>query len=1038
MGSSSDGVSLLDRAYSDLDLTGGSLHEASPTPPADLDPETWSELGEWLMLASRVGAERVFFVNNDPVLVFSSLPAGTDERRVLSLYRRTWSLARPRCLFLSVGGELRVYVLSRPPAAPWRPEERSLDPLWTVSRASDVAEVLAIFHRERLESGAAFEDPKLSELSGRADRQLLEDVETAASALVHQGLAFSLAHSLIERAILIRYLEDRGVLTEEYFSEVVQHKVDFRDRWVPPNYGQPSQFLRCLTDKKGTYELFEKLSRDFNGDLFVQERGEEHAVSEVHLRLLRDLLAGTSTSTQEPLFLWAYDFSVVPTSLVSTMYELFYNQEQSEDRETSTYYTPPQLVEFVLGDVLTADTLDAEPTVCDPACGSGIFLVEAYRRIVRHESAKVGRSLSNGRLRQLLLERIAGCDLDRSAVRLAAFSLYVAFLNYQSPQDIRRAGPLPRLIRDSADGEGAEAAPLVVGDAFATEEHALAPAKRQGLPPSRWPRGFDIVVGNPPWTEPRKRRPSLAEEWARQRGLPVGDRSPSQLFLWRTLDLLSARGVASQLVSAKAMLNSRTTAKAFRARWLEAARVERVVNFSAVRQDFFKGAVAPFMLVRFRRGDGSPVGPVVYETARPVPGGRRGSPALGLFDRRIVSQASLRNRDYLWKAYSAGSDKDDALLARLDFEDRLREFLSPDAPPGYGFQLARQGGRPPSEHLRGLRVLNTFESWGPLRDDWFEPPPTKVKRDPNPRLYHGQRLIVRRGVTPGFGPQARLESESFAFRHQIYAIPLSHMTPCDAKLILGTLLSSLGRYWLYMVSGSWGTWKDEVRSEVILDLPVRILPQSDAIAQRIVKVVDRLTSQETGGSGAGVASWTGGALYELDEAVSDLFDLTHAERDLVADFWLGQRPDASASVPIQHPSHGTAADLDHPGAGMDRYLSTFLDAWNYRVGTEAEFGWRVFRQEKSRVIAVVFDARERGRGAPDGDASSESASWQAPLERIGRRFTAGSLLAHGIIRAVSDTDIVVVKRDEQRMWTATAAREDSDATALQVLALAGT
>ena len=61
------------------------------------------------------------------------------------------------------------------------------------------------------------------------------------------------------------------------------------------------------------------------------------------------------------------------------MYEMFYRQSTKE-QHGSTYYTPPELVEFILADLLDESALEGNPTVCDPACGSGIFLVEAYRR----------------------------------------------------------------------------------------------------------------------------------------------------------------------------------------------------------------------------------------------------------------------------------------------------------------------------------------------------------------------------------------------------------------------------------------------------------------------------------------------------------------------------------------------------------------------------------------------------------------------------------------------------------------------------------
>ena len=38
-----------------------------------------------------------------------------------------------------------------------------------------------------------------------------------------------------------------------------------------------------------------------------------------------------------------------------------------------------------------------------------------------------------------------------------------------------------------------------------------------------------------------------------------------------------------------------------------------------------------------------------------------------------------------------------------------------------------------------------------------------------------------------------------------------------------------------------------------------------------------------------------------------------------------------------------------------------------------------------------------------------------------------------MVRAVTDTAIVVVKRDEQHLWTASAAWQDADATAAQLI-----
>ena len=979
------------------------------------------------------------FLNDDPVLVFSSLPPESDENDVLECYRRTWSLARPRCLFLAVGSELRVYSLASPPKAPGT-NQKPLTPLEVVTQGADVGDQLARFHRERLESGAAFEEADMAEQSGRADQQLLRDVRAATAALVEAGLTRRIAHTLIERAILVRYLEDRSILTADYFDAVESRHSETRDTPIrelsAPDFGQPSRFIRFLSNRDITYDLFDQLADDFNGDLFVTSVDERGAVSTSQLRLLMDLLQGKANADQEPLFLWAYDFSVIPTNLISTMYELFYREEASE-ASTSTYYTPPELVEFVLADVLDKKALDQEPIVCDPACGSGIFLVEAYRRIVRHEMMRTRRPLSSRRLRDLLLNRIAGCDIDDAAIRLAAFSLYVAFLNYQLPQDIRRAGPLPRMIHRNE--MGSSAAPLVVRDAFSQMkgERTLG-IEGDSNPNDELPwsaHGFDVVVGNPPWTELRGQA-FRSEQWASRLGRTIGDRSPSQLFLWRALDFLTDEGVAALLISAKAMLNTRSTSRAFRERWLQEVRVEHVVNFSHVRRDFFESGVAPFMLVRFRRAAQEADGMVIYETARPVPHGRRGSSALARLDRQVVTQASLRARDYLWKTYSAGSLRDDALVARLEVEDRLGDWTSGQL-RAYGFQRAvdHLAGHPPSQTLLDLRSLANFDSWGPLRDEWFESVPPFVKRVPAERLFQGRRLLVRRGVSPGFGPHARLEVAPFAFRHTTYALSLDHLSPWQAKVILGTLLSSLGRYWLFMVSGSWGTWRDEVRSSDLLNLPLRLKSETNRATRQIERAVSELNHVVPHMGLSAVPP----QMKQIDEGVADLFELTDAERYLITDFWAAQGPDAMRAVSVGAEVRGALSDLDpHTKEGLVPYLRVFLSAWNRRLGDSGEFSWRVWREVRTGVIAVVFETRETGADFSSMLGSDEDEDWTAALRRIGVQWEASQtqpILRYGMVRAVTDTAIVVIKRDEQHLWTATAAWQDGDATAAQVMSL---
>lgn len=119
-----------------------------------------------------------------------SAASGATEIQVLEAYRRAWCLARPQCLFLAVGEELRVYSLSQPPA---RSAAARLTALEVVRRASNVAEVLQAFRREHLESGAPFE---------RADWPGATSAELATVSGVRRNTLYGLLARLVKEGAL--------------------------------------------------------------------------------------------------------------------------------------------------------------------------------------------------------------------------------------------------------------------------------------------------------------------------------------------------------------------------------------------------------------------------------------------------------------------------------------------------------------------------------------------------------------------------------------------------------------------------------------------------------------------------------------------------------------------------------------------------------------------------------------------------------------------------------------------------------------------
>lgn len=1026
---------LLVTVYDDLGYRSGQLMSPSDDPSGAGD-ESWQSLGEWLMLGTRVGADRIFFVGDDPVVVFTQLPVGTGEQDVVAAYRRAWSLGRARCLFLASEEELRVYALTSPP--PRGPEDASaLKPLDVVRRSAEVIDSLATYHRDRVESGSLFEEQAFRR-DGRADDSLLRDVEAATEALVGEGLPRAVAHALIERVILIRYLEDREVVVPNYLQSIAAARKswmrDFLSEPQLPMYGSGSTFLRCLSNRDLTRAVFAALAEDFNGDLFTVSPVELDLVTADHLRLIQRMLTGEGLSPQTPLFLWAYDFSVVPTSLISGMYERFYRGDSQDD--SSTHYTPQPLVEFVTSQVLTEDRLAERPTVCDPACGSGIFLVEAYRRIVRSEMTRLGRRLTTTELRNVLLTRIAGVDINSEAVRLAAFSLYLAFLSYQSPPDIRDAGPLPRLI-------DADASPVLqVADAFDSDIKGRADTRARDT--LAGPAGYDVIIGNPPWGEPRRGSSTVADRWALEHKLSVGDRNPSQLFLWRSLSLLKPGGVAALLVNATAFHNTRETSQQFRKQFLSSVQLLSVVNFSSVRRTFFDGAVAPFMLITFQPRATEQTPPVAFRTVRPSASlNASKSMSFASTDRRWVDQHSLAERDYLWKVYAWGSHRDAAFMSRLELEKTVGDLLPSEPKPGWGYQRGQQR---PTDYLTSLPSLHSFEPWGPLTDRSFEPPPAGVKRQPDERLYAGQRILVRRGIRVGFGPRSRLVTDPMSFRHPVYCLPLLGVPEWQAKTIWATLLSSLGRYSMFMRSGSWGLWHDSVLAGDILGTPVRLPRASSRTTKKIVAAVDSLQQSEPA---HGLHSeWPGNevpaVIADIDEAIFDLFDLSVDERALVTDFhhyllgFAGGRADrfGSLRVPLPATTAGTARDVETIQAEPLRsYVDRFLKSWNSRLAPDGALTWRIVAAPAKELIAVAF---ETYGGDPPADLQRKPLGWEEVVSGLphGLGYRGSDVIsAETIVRITTDTSIVIIKRDRPRFWSASAAAEDAEATLLQAMEL---
>jgi hypothetical protein len=1070
-------VELLEAAYRQLEFEQGALFSAVKHPAANT-PQDWLDTGDWRSLAEKVGAERIFFVDRDPVVVFAKTEDQSPEV-LKKIYRQVWCMSRPQLLFLASPGQLSVLDLTKPPPAlneSLNSRDRLIETVYSIA---EVQSRLANFHRERIETGAVFGEERFRNSANRADRALIRDLKMVREQLdalpIRQGNKKPMLrhfHSLIGRAIFVRYLEDREILVPAYFEKIAARRKD----WMRLLAQQPSatvveprmaelRFLRVLQNKDFTYALFAQLADDFNGDMFPVE-DEADYIQQEHLDKLRGFLQG-NTSPQEELFFFAYRFDVIPIELISTIYEEFYNEQTGKDRNQGSHYTPPALVEFVLAHTLTPEVLATKPRVLDPACGSGIFLVESFRRMVRHLWAQQdGRRVSRPQLRKILREQIAGMDINEEAVRVAAFSLYLAFLHYQEPREINEERRLPFLkwvkeeekMRREKQKPGAEFFDVLL--------HANSFEVMAGKCPVEVAQRFGsgsaaVVVGNPPWGYPKKEdedgHKALAEtvKWCTaKQGRPIGDKELSQAFIHLTQELLQDGGKAGLLVSSGVFFKHHQNSRAFRRVWLKSARLEHVVNFAHVRQIFFSGpqreaqGISPFVSVVFEKTIGGSLTDNCFQywsAKRTATIENTQCVILNRGDMHWLSQRDCLTNETLWKIYWWGGHRDEALIGAIQRFPKLIGLsdhqLQHEVLPGRGFQEGNKENR--AGWLDNYHELPTEEfcRYGQIDSKKLLVVPKKVERRGVEDVYHGRRLLVGRGIKEGGVISSRFETRKYCFRNSIHGVRLKGFESWQEAVITGIFWSSFARYIYFTTAGSWGLWHDEIHLADVEKMPI-CFPNDTKLRNRIVRIVEELQSLELQPEGLEILGVEAQRRLphlerQLDDAIFDLYELNSAERDLVKEMCSGgldlfyRHQDSDALRPVIQPecSVGTLANIAQADDDLAAYLRTFLEVWNEELAPDGELAWQILSPpSRALLLAVHFTTRFKKEPVPK--AAGNTNAWQRLLTNLEKNslLPAGSsrIFIDTFFRHVTDREILFIKRNERRFWTRTAAREDAE------------
>lgn len=147
--------------------------------------------------------------------------------------------------------------------------------------------------------------------------------------------------------------------------------------------------------------------------------------------------------------------------------------------------------------------------------------------------------------------------------------------------------------------------------------------------------------------------------------------------------------------------------------------------------------------------------------------------------------------------------------------------------------------------------------------------------------------------------------------------------------------------------------------------------------------------------------------------------------------------DNQSVAPVKHypqQNQGLFSDINknrQTQKGLEGYLQTFLNIWNRELEPDGELSWQIirfqFKETKSFMLAVVFSTQEYG----------EKPQPVSKLEQKQRIESLNQLIKqkNDLVCSVSDTEIIIIKRNEQRLWTCSMVRKDAGEAMLQLLNL---
>lgn len=995
------------------------------------NPE-YRELGE-------MGADKVYFSGDFPAILFKEVKVFDIDalKEIAEIQHRAWNYRKIMFLFAMSDTEIRIYNCHEKPKyiKPISDYDKELSPYQIFSSIKDdetnLRILVEIFSSIGVDSGLLWtSDYNLRDkinVQKRIDKYLVESLLRTADALKKDIKDINIIHGLLMRSLFILYLEDKGAAKEAgLYKEIKKDAKSYFD---------------ILDDVDATYKLFVKLQDHFNGNVFPIIKDEQSKVKKEHLEKIKYCFIDGDISGQPKLFeSWRiFKFDFIQIELLSEVYENFLGELDTK-KEKGQFYTPYTLVELILNDKLPIkNETDYNVKILDPACGSGIFLVESYKRLIRRwKNKNPEKIITFNELNDILVKNIFGIEIDPLAIKVTAFSLYLALVEHLNPKKlwIDKTNKFPYLIDNPNDIsiKGKEGKNLWCRDTIGE------------VNPDDFEK-VNLVVGNPPFGT-KKLSKSIMDycvnhNFGKEMVLP---------FLHKSVDFCPDGDIAL-IFNAKVLTNTEKPFQNFRRWLLNENYVEKVYNLSIFRKipkDFggqlFTSAVGPVCIAYFKKNPPRKISntieywaPKTYVKSNLIDGVLIDSTDI-TFLPRIECQIPDTK---IWKIAMWGNIADYYFLKSLSSNSTLKQYIEQkNIKRGLGLQFLDNSTKKitkekniPQKYILPKHISRYYTDYFSSLKDGLSEASKKIysnyyginaeqlnsindfRRLGAIDTYKAPHILIKEGLKD-WKVCASFVQEECSFNSKV--LGLHHNDEKMLKGITCYLNSKLAAYFLFMISASIGIEREELKPNEYYQLPFSF---KDNDIYSLSGILDKYLSLNFFEQKSQIAIFEN----EIDDLIFSLYNISEKNKFLISDAF-----EYSFSLLIEgiksKAFHRTQSDENVTYAKLIcQELNNFYSETNHKVNITV---YDVQRHDPLNLVVLHFCNEEK---AIDIKQSNELSSLLKELDKYSIQEKGRNLYVQKQFRYYDGDKIYLIKPNQKRFWTRSQAINDALSLIVEII-----